>query len=258
MNRLTYPRAARLLLLALASGRLAGAQTAAAAQDSNQEPDKQMTFGIRLRGFPVGALSQLGDKITHAAGTPEWLYNTTSRCPAIGFGPAMERKLTEHVTLTGEILFQRLKYNKTVDVWWGTDDSSTTADERFHSIREETTKASLWDFPLLVHFEKFSIPNVPSKLWLAGGVTFRALSSVQTTNKILNEDGTSSTNDNRAEPNKRYLVGLTVGAGFRFLDDYHTRVTPEIRYTRWSGRTFSSETTRTPSNQLEVGLALTF
>ena len=53
---------------------------------------------------------------------------------------------------------------------------------------------------------------------------------------------------------KRLLIGATVGAGFRFIDEFNIKVTPEIRYTRWNGTTFNQDSTRSPRNQLEVGI----
>jgi hypothetical protein len=50
------------------------------------------------------------------------------------------------------------------------------------------------------------------------------------------------------------LIGATVGVGFRFVDEFNIKVTPEIRYTRWNGMTFAQDSTRSPRNQLEVGI----
>jgi hypothetical protein len=45
--------------------------------------------------------------------------------------------------------------------------------------------------------------------------------------------------------------------GFRFVDEFNIKVTPEVRYTRWNGETFNSSSTHSPRNQLEVGIAFT-
>jgi hypothetical protein len=50
------------------------------------------------------------------------------------------------------------------------------------------------------------------------------------------------------------LVGATVGVGFRFVDEFNIKVTPEVRFTRWNGATFNQDSTRSPRNQLEVGI----
>jgi hypothetical protein len=50
------------------------------------------------------------------------------------------------------------------------------------------------------------------------------------------------------------LVGGTVGVGLRFIDEFNIKVTPEVRYTRWNGMTMNQDSTRSPRNQLEVGI----
>ena len=64
----------------------------------------------------------------------------------------------------------------------------------------------------------------------------------------------SANNQNRAPVDKRTLLGATVGAGFRFVDEFNIKVTPEIRFTRWNGPTFNQDSTLSPRNQLEVGI----
>ena len=53
-------------------------------------------------------------------------------------------------------------------------------------------------------------------------------------------------------------TSAVVGSGLRFVDDFGIKVEPELRYTRWFGRTFNSESTRSSENQIEVNLAFTF
>ena len=74
-----------------------------------------------------------------------------------------------------------------------------------------------------------------SHLYLSGGATARNVSSVRTTNNITNADGTLANNQIQAPMAKRTLIGATVGVGFRFVDEFNIKVTPEVRYTRWNG-----------------------
>ena len=64
---------------------------------------------------------------------------------------------------------------------------------------------------------------------------------VRTTNNITNADGTLENNQIRAQVSKRTLIGATVGVGFRFIDEFNIKVTPEVRYTRWNGLTFGQD-----------------
>jgi hypothetical protein len=80
---------------------------------------------------------------------------------------------------------------------------------------------------------------------------------VRTTNNTTNADATTENNQIRAQVSKRTLIGATVGVGFRFVDEFSIKVTPEVRYTRWDGLTFGTDSTQSPRNQLEVGIAFT-
>ena len=44
----------------------------------------------------------------------------------------------------------------------------------------------------------------------------------------------------------------------RFVDDFGVKLTPELRYTRWRGATFDSDSTRMRRDELVIGIALTF
>jgi hypothetical protein len=44
----------------------------------------------------------------------------------------------------------------------------------------------------------------------------------------------------------------------RFVDDFGIKLSPELRYTRWLGATFDSNSTRSRRDEIAVGIALTF
>ena len=96
--------------------------------------------------------------------------------------------------------------------------------------------------------------GILSHLYLSAGATARNVSAVRTTNNITNADGTLANNQIQAAISKRTLIGGTVGIGFRFIDEFNIKVTPEVRYTRWNAETFSLNSTQSPRNQLEVGI----
>ena len=57
---------------------------------------------------------------------------------------------------------------------------------------------------------------------------------------------------------KRTIEGVVVGTGVSGRDDFGIIVSPEVRYTRWMGSTFSSPTIATMRNQLEVTVSFGF
>jgi hypothetical protein len=56
----------------------------------------------------------------------------------------------------------------------------------------------------------------------------------------------------------RTNIGATAGAGLIAKDDFGIIVSPEVRYTRWMGDTFGSNTLGTQRNQLEITVSFGF
>jgi hypothetical protein len=224
----------------------------------------RLAIGFRVRSFPVGSFSVMGNNslmtTTPAAGTRpayDWNFNTTSQSLRFGFGPAIEVPLGPRTTLTAEFLFNRLRYQKVSNVYWGADDPTTSADERSHLTRTENTKARLWDLPVMVHYRGLRRTGVLSRLYIAVGAAARSASTIRTTTDTTNPDTSTASSAIPAQPSKRTLIGGVVGLGFRFVDDFNIKVTPEVRYTRWTGAMFGSDSTQSPRNQLEIGIGFT-
>jgi len=236
-----------------------------AAQEPETQPlarQERWAFGFRVRVFPFLSLSGLDDNRLLATTTTgktayDWSYATTSRSSTLGAGPAFEVRLAGRATATAELIFSHLRYEKSTDTYSGVDDPATGHDERSHSNITEKTRARLWDLPVMLHFRGLRSSGGLSRLWVAGGVVGRNISTIRTNNEIKNADGSGSSNRFATQPARRNLLGAVVGVGFRFIDDFNTKVTPEVRYTRWSGATFSLDSTRSPKNQLEVGIGFT-
>ena len=230
----------------------------AAGENTDAPAPRRVSIGLRARTLPVRSFSVMQNGRAQTTTTVsktnyDWNFNTTSQSFLLSGGLAVEARLSPRATLTVELLFNRLRYTKVTDTFSGTDDPTTANDERSHGITTENTKARLFDLPVLVHRSVRS-SGVLSHLYLSGGATVRNASSVRTTNNITNADGTKANNSSAALVSRRTLVGATVGAGFRFVDEFNIKVTPEIRYTRWNGSTFNQDSTRSPRNQLEVGI----
>ena len=232
-----------------------------AAEKSGEEAPRRMSVGFRVRTLPVRSFSVMDNghtmnTTTIAKTVYDLNYNTTSKSFLLGGGVAFEAAISRRIALTAELLFSRLRYDKVTDTYSGGDDPTTSNDERAHKTATENTKARLFDLPVLLHYE-VGRSGFLSHLYVSGGVTARNVSAVRTTNNITNADGTLENNQIRAQVSKRTLIGATVGVGFRFIDEFNIKVTPEVRYTRWNGLTFGQDSTRSPRNQLEVGIAFT-
>lgn len=267
-------RALRLLILPV-SVSLACAQQQAAAPSQSSEPVPQreraqpaparlerLAFGFRIRTLPFRQLAVMDNRMhmtTTFSGRTAYDYNasTVSQSPGVGGGAAFEFRLARRLRLTADLLFHRLRYESKTSTYSGTDDPATGNDERSQFSISEQTKARLWDLPVLVHYRGLSSAGLLSHVWVSGGVAARSISSVRTRAEIKNPDGSSRVDYLPAQPAHRRLLGVVIGFGFRFIDEFNIKVTPEVRFTRWTGPAFSSGTTRSPRGQLEIGVGFT-
>ncbi len=254
-------------LLALsASAQPADSPPQAPAPEST-EPQKapakreRFAYGFRLRTLPWQSLSVMEDRRvmdTTFAGRPQDLIaDTGSKSPSVGGGAAFDFRAAARVRLTAELLFHRLRYHRTTQIFSGTDDPATGQDERSTLSIKEETKGRLWDAPVLVHYRGIRSSGILSHLWVAGGVAVRSISTIRSRTEITLADGSRSIDYTHGQPSRRNLIGAVVGCGFRIVDDFNIKVTPEIRYTRWSGATFATQTTRSPKGQLELSIGFT-
>jgi hypothetical protein len=222
--------------------------------------ERKQSIGFRVRALPMGSMSVLGDAgamTTTFTPVYDWHFQTTSRSPALSVGPALELALGRRATLTAELLFHRLRYDKVTSIYSGADDPNTGNDERARTTVTERTKARLWDIPVMLHYSLASSGRW-SRFYVAGGAALRAVSKIRTTTETVNALAEESSDTITAAPSNRNIFGAVIGVGFRFIDDFNIKSTPEIRFTRWHGRTFDLDTTRSPVNQLEIGIGFTF
>lgn len=232
------------------------------ADKANETPtQRKLAFGIRARFLPARALSVMDNGLamnttTIAKVNYDTNYNTVSHSFMVGGGLALEVPLSSRTVVSIEALYNRLRYDKVTNVYWGVDDPNTAGDERSHKTTTENTKARLFDLPVLVHRNVRS-SGFLSNLYYSGGATARLASTVHSTTNITNADATTANNSFPAQVHKRIVVGATIGVGFRFVDEFNIKVTPEVRFTRWNASTFSQDSTQSPRNQLEIGIAFT-
>ncbi len=231
-----------------------------AAQSAVPARLERFAFGLRLRTLPFERLSLMREGMamqTTFAGTTAYDFNasTTSKSAVVGGGLALEFRLTRRLRLTSELLFHRLRYDSSTATYWGKDDPATGNDERTQSSVSEQTKGRMWDVPVLVHYRGLRSSGPLSHVWVGAGVAARSVSNIRTKAEIKRPDGSSAVEYVATTPSRRTLGGVVLALGLRFVDDLNIKVTPEIRFTRWSGSTFSSGTTRSPRSQLEFGVS---
>jgi hypothetical protein len=222
-----------------------------------------LSVGFRVRTLPLrslGVLSNNREMTTTTVGKTvyDWNYNTTSRAPMLGFGPEFEVRLSHRISVMVELVYQRIAYDSVTDTWWGgTVDPTTGTDTRSHMTTAEHTTARYWDLPLILRRRGLRSTGTLSRVMLLGGATGRTINKIRTTNNITYTDSSQAVNYVATNPGRRIVAGGVAGLGFRVIDDFRVKTTPEVRYTRWFDSTFANNSTLSARNQLEIGISFT-
>lgn len=234
-------------LLGAASPLLYG-QVSSSKPVEKEEPGgfRRLSFGGRFAGYPFNPFHNKEVKTTPGNSTVSYDFNTTNNYRKTGYGPSVELRITHKFSLNGELLFHGVNYTKTTII------TDTLAG---NTGITENTWATFWDIPIMVRYRGL---GKASKLFVAGGPEIRNATHIRSSIETDLPDGAISTSTQPITPAKRKVLGAVVGMGLRLVDDFNFKVTPEIRYTRWIGSTFDSDSTHSSRNQLELSIGLTF
>jgi hypothetical protein len=133
----------------------------------------------------------------------------------------------------------------------------TTDTVNSSTIYLERTRAHLLDFPALIrytgpHFRwsKYSFYEAGAAVRYASDIHLTQAANNGIAYYCCAPPSTTSIN--------RMIEGVVVGTGIAGKDDFGIIVSPEVRYTRWMGNTFSAPTVATMRNQLEVTVSFGF
>jgi hypothetical protein len=227
------------------------------AQESSSTPAPEETprgfrrfsFGFRVAGYPFNPMHNKTENFTTTQSVPAtYQIQTTNNYLKVGFGPSVEFAVKRRFTLVGELFYHRLNYTETTQISQGTSNTGIT----------ENTRTTFWDVPVMLRFHGLRDEGVLSHIYFNAGGAFRDATNIKSNIVTNNPNGTTTTSNTPIRPSATSLGGAVVGSGLRFVDDFGIKVEPELRYTRWFGRTFASDSTRSSPNQLEVSLAFTF
>lgn len=243
----------RLLLccigLAFAPAIQAQESSSTAAPEEMPAGIRRFLFGFRVAGYPFNPMHNKDHNFTTTQTVPAtFTISTVNNYMKVGFGPSVEFEVTRRFSLVGELFYHRLNYTETTQIAQGTNNTGIT----------ENSHVNFWDVPVMVRFQRLKDDGLFAHLYFNGGGTFRDAANIKSDILTQNPNGTSSISHTPVKPSAKYLPGATVGTGLRFVDDFGIKVEPELRYTRWFGRTFASDSTRSSENQLEVSVAFTF
>lgn len=251
------------LLAALLCGGHLHAQPAGT-PDSKEEPRprayvRRISIGATLSVMGLNVVP--GRNLSNVTTSPavDAVYTTTAASQRIGYGAVVQVALTERFALNISLLTRRIGYQMNSDIYTGIDNPTTTADERKHTVRNEDTRARVYDLPVMIQYYGRD-RHAPKLRWFVeGGGSARRVSNIKTSiDTTINDGATSCCDVIPTTPAKRTARGLVAGAGVYFKDDFGIHIVPEVRYTRWMGQTFQSFSTGTQRNQIEAMVSLTF
>lgn len=217
-------------------------------------------IGGFVRRFSVGArASILALETVHGGGysnetpsiTLSSTYTTTSKTPRLGGGLTAEFAITRRLALDADLLYHRFGYDaETTNTETLTDGTTKTT-----SI-SETTYAKYWDLPVLAR--AYIGPRENIRFFVTGGVTLRRLSSIRTKTRTINPDFSQTVEWTPRSALNRTVRGFTGGFGVKAIDDFHIKLIPEVRYTRWVIDSFGPYPAHPRRDEVSVLIGLMF
>lgn len=187
------------------------------------------------------------------------LYNASDASKRVGFGATAQVAVTERFAVSASVVIRKMAYKKNSDIYRGTDNPLTIADERTYIVQNEDTRARFVDIPVTVRYYLKDRHVSGHRGFVEGGAAIRRVSRVTTAIDTTTNNGDKVCCDNTpAQLARSQVRGLVAGAGLQFIDPVGVRIVPEIRYTRWAGTPFDSPAVAVQRNQIEAVISLTF
>jgi len=242
------------------------AGAAACAQSAPQEKPAEERQTAYVRRVSIGATGSLpaimllrgGEVETSTVSPPlSTKFETNPTEHYTGGGGALQFALFEQWTVNLNFIKRTAEYYSARTFLSGVDNPKTIRDERLSSGVTETTKARYFDFPLLIRRYNIGRHEYGHRWFVQGGPSLRYVSKIRTNSEITDTSGKKTT-DTTPAPHKKSIVGITAGLGGQLIDPVGVRIIPEVRFTRWFGKTFNSPPTVSRCNQLEFLITIGF
>jgi hypothetical protein len=222
-----------------------------------EEKERRFHVGVRARFIPLNLMRK--GEVTTITESPaiEWQTQLDRKVPILGYGVTAEFQVTTSFGVAADLLFHQVRYEMLNNIRTGVRNPNTSVDTRPVTQFREKTRAQFFDLPIIVRWRPTDEYGDPSRWFLGLGPTVR-----QTRNVRTFYDQSQPRVDNPVTegvaPFNKHIYGATVAAGITAKDDFGIRITPEVRYTRWVGQSFSNFAARTNRHQLQVLIGITF
>lgn len=228
--------------------------------DETSPPLRRLTVGIHVMYFPT-QLVNTRNVITITENTNpvvQYNYTGTSTSPKWGPGVMAEYRLTDHWSLDGEIHFHHVDYQEATEIFTGVNTSTTGGDNRPVTDTTTYSQVNYYEYPLLAHYYGFWSHGWKRRIYFTAGAELRHVGKIRTGNDFTYPNGTTYYDENPATPNKVNDLGVVAGLGMRFVNEFHIRIAPEMRFIRWQAPTLQGAAYSAVVNQLEAGISLSF
>lgn len=219
---------------------------------------RRLTFGVHLQAYPLKMFKTSVQTSSTTKPIADYTYTGSTDSPKVGFGPAVEYRITNHLSVGVEALFHRIQYKEVVEIRDLKKDPNASTDARLVTTLTETTRATTWETPFLARYYGFRERGMFARLYAVGGGSYRRTGTIRTGNEISNANSTTDYNEKAAKASKPNQMGIVGGFGIRFIDNFKLRIAPEVRVTRWQNYNLQGTSYKAVQNDIQGGIGITF
>ncbi len=235
----------------------------------SQIPDPSQGVGdapkVYVRRFSIGAtLGVLALPVIPTASTSASTttpvtatnYNTTAASPRVGYGVTGQVAITEHFAVAVSALYRKFGYKMDTTLTTGATTTVTTA---VTTSTHEDTRSKVIDVPATLRYYVKGRHTPGVRFFGEGGAAWRDVFNTRATVTATDSAGTTTCcTTPTGRPASKSVIGYVAGFGVQAIDPVGIRVVPEVRYTHWNKQIFSSQSTRTKADSVEIVISLTF
>lgn len=232
------------------------------AQDEDTPPViRRPSFGARVEYVQSRLFTTSSADASTTSPVADYHYSGSTPAHGLVFTPTAEYRLRPNLSIGLEFHFLHAQYKQRTEIRTGTTDPAFATDTRKVTTVTESTKASYYEVPVLLHYYGLrhkGLFGLWAKSYATGGFTYRHVGTIRSGTEYANADGSTDYNEIAVAADHTNQLGLVAGIGLRFVDAFRIKVAPEVRYTRWLSTTFHGEAFRSAANQLTAGLGFSF
>lgn len=220
---------------------------------------RRVIVGGTMSFFPLSHMLAGSTDETYTTPAAQVKSTSTNKGAYFGAGLTVQAFVTERWAVAAGLLYRRPAYNLTTNFYSGTDLTTTSYDDRAITDTVQSVRATYWDVPLLVRRYNKGRYEGGWRYFYQAGPTMRKVRNIRTSTQVTDPDGeVDCCSEVPVSPAKNQIFGATVGAGITVVDDFHLKITPEFRYTRWFGGIFNTRAAQSRRHQIEILFTLSF